>query len=153
MKHCYYRYHRYLLSPSLLLSFNVKNFQLNCLGNIQRQIKFKCLLNLWKCYQKYGILRFTLLRISKSISFGIKLQYHEQKFHTQTKHMIFKILIRKQENWNAMLYLGLLQRIEAPMQNDIVLFLVICNQSMCPIPFTKLECVSFSRKCVRHRIY
>ena len=27
-----------------------------------------------------------------------------------------------------------------PMQNDIVLFLAICNQSMCPIPFTKLEC-------------
>ena len=149
MKHCYYRYHRYLLSPSLLLSFNVKNFQLNCLRNIQCQMKFKCCLNFMKMLPKIWYTAFYF----QIYFFWINLQYYEQKFHTKTEHMIFKILIRREENLITMLYLGLLQRIEASMQNDIVLFLVICNQSMCPIPFTKLECVSFSRKCVRHRIY
>ena len=51
-------------------------------------------------------------------------------------------------NYSKTAYLGIHTRIGSPMQNDIVLFLVICNQSMCPIPFTKLEWVSCSRKCI-----
>ena len=46
MKHCYYRYHRYFLSPSLLLSFNVKKFPVelfkkhSTLNKVQVQAEF-----------------------------------------------------------------------------------------------------------------